>query len=481
MHAAIVAGAEERAAFIENGGADGDAAFGETFAGFGEGDGEHGGLIEVVLHSRNYTTFAAATRLASPAKLIPGKCDSMARDFARETEEMSRASSAVASPRVVNIADLRELAKRRLPKAVFDYLDGGAEDEITLRENCRVFEEFTFRPRQAVKFPEYNLRTTVLGAEISFPAFLAPVGYSRVMHPGGEVVAAAAAGAAGTGYTLSTISGHKMEDVRAATKGPAWFQLYLVGGRAAAEAGIERARNTGFNALVVTIDTPVAGMRERDFRNGMSEMFAGSLFAKLPYMPNILEHPRWLLAFFRDGGLPKLENIIIPGEGPMSLVDVGTALSRTVVTWDDLKWIREIWRGPMVIKGVLTGDDAKRAADAGAAAVVVSNHGGRQLDCVSSSLRALPEVVAAVKGQTEILMDGGVRRGGDIVKALCLGARAVLIGRAYAYGLAAAGQPGVARALEILRADMDRTMKLLGCGSVTDLDGSYLELTRRNW
>ncbi len=385
---------------------------------------------------------------------------------------MSEASSTVASPRVVNIADLRELAKRRLPKAVFDYLDGGAEDEVTLRENCRVFEEFTFRPRQAVKFPEYNLRTTVLGAEISFPAFLAPVGYSRVMHPGGEVAAAAAAGAAGTGYTLSTISGHKMEDVRAATKGSAWFQLYLVGGRAAAEGGIERARNAGFNALVVTIDTPVAGMRERDFRNGMSQMFAGSLFRKLPYMPNILEHPGWLLAFYRDGGLPKLENIIIPGEGPMSLMDVGSALSRTVVTWDDLKWLREIWRGPMVIKGVLTGDDAK---------VVVSNHGGRQLDCVSSGLRALPEVVAAVKGQTEILMDGGVRRGGDIVKALCLGARAVLIGRAYAYGLAAAGHAGVARALQILQTDVDRTMKLLGCGSVADLDGSYLELTRRSW
>jgi L-lactate dehydrogenase (cytochrome) len=254
-----------------------------------------------------------------------------------------------------------------------------------------------------------------------------------------------------------------------------------VGGRAAAEGGIERARNAGFNALVVTIDTPVAGMRERDFRNGMSEMFAGSLFAKLPYMPNILAHPGWLMAFFRDGGLPKLENIIIPGEGPMSLMDVGSALSRAVVTWEDLKWIRDIWRGPMVIKGVLTGDDAKRAVDAGAAAVVVSNHGGRQLDSVSSGLRALPEVVAAVKGQTEILMDGGIRRGGDIVKALCLGARAVLIGRAYAYGLAAVGQAGVARALEILKTDVDRTMKLLGCGSVTDLDASYLELARRSW
>lgn len=381
---------------------------------------------------------------------------------------------------MINIADLRRLAMRRLPKAVFDYLDGGAEDELTLRENCRAFCDFTFRPRHAVKFPEYNLRTTVLGAEISFPVFLAPVGYSRVMHPGGEVAAAAAAGAAGTGYTLSTISGHKLESVRAATKGPAWFQLYLVGGRATAEAGIERARKAGFNALAVTIDTPVAGMRERDFRNGMTEMFAGSLFAKLPYLQNIFEHPGWLMDFLRDGGMPRLENVVIAGQGPMPLMDVGSALSRTVVAWEDLKWIREIWQGPIVIKGILTGDDAKRAVDEGAQAIVVSNHGGRQLDCVSATLRALPEIVEAVKGRTEILMDGGVRRGSDIVKALCLGARAVLIGRAYAYGLAAAGQAGVARALEILKADVDRTLRLLGCPSVTSLDSAYLERAREH-
>lgn len=390
----------------------------------------------------------------------------------------NREHRAVASPRVVNIADLRLLAMRRLPRAVFDYLDGGAEDELTLRENCRAFCDFTFRPRHAVKFAEYNLRTTVLGAEISFPAFLAPVGYSRVMHPGGEVAAAAAAGAAGTGYTLSTISGHKLEDVRAATKGPAWFQLYLVGGRATAETGIERARKAGFNALAVTIDTPVAGMRERDFRNGMTEMFAGSLFAKLPYLQNIFEHPGWLMDFLRDGGMPRLENVVIAGQGPMALMDVGSALSRTVVAWEDLKWIREIWQGPIVIKGILTGDDGKRAVDEGAEAIVVSNHGGRQLDCVSATLRALPEIVEAVNGRTEILMDGGVRRGSDIVKALCLGARAVLIGRAYAYGLAAAGQAGVARALEILKADVDRTLRLLGCPSVKSLDATYLQRSR---
>jgi L-lactate dehydrogenase (cytochrome) len=387
---------------------------------------------------------------------------------------MSREARSVASPHAVNIADLRRLAQKRLPKAVFDYLDGGADDEVTLRENCRAFGDYVFRPRLAVSFPEYNLRTSVLGREISLPAFLAPVGYSRVMHPGGEVAAAAAAGAAGTGYTLSTVSGHKMEKVRAATSGPAWYQLYLVGGREAAQAGISRAKKVGFDALVLTIDTPVAGMRERDNRNGMTEMFAGSFFAKMPYMQNIFEHPGWLLAFLRDGGMPPLENIVVPGEGPMPLMDVGSALRRAVVTWEDLQWIREAWDGPIVIKGVLTGDDARRAVELGAAAIVVSNHGGRQLDGVAAGLRALPEVVQAVGRKCEILMDGGVRRGSDIVKALCLGAQAVLIGRAYAYGLAAAGQAGVARALEILRADVDRTLRLLGCASVSELNASYL-------
>ncbi len=190
------------------------------------------------------------------------------------------------SSQVVNIADLRRLAQDRVPKAVFDYLDGGAESEITLRENCRAFEEITFRPRQAVAISKCDLRTTVLGTEISFPAMLAPVGYSRLMHPGGEVAAARAAGEAGTGYILSTISGHKLENVKAATPGPAWYQLYLVGGREAAEGAIERARKAGFAALVITVDTPVAGMRERDPRNGMSELLTGSIFSKLPFSPS---------------------------------------------------------------------------------------------------------------------------------------------------------------------------------------------------
>jgi isopentenyl diphosphate isomerase/L-lactate dehydrogenase-like FMN-dependent dehydrogenase len=389
---------------------------------------------------------------------------------------MTRAERAVASPHVVCIDDFRPLARRRLPRPVFDYLDGGADGEVTLRENCRVFDDVTFRPRHAVALADCDLKTRVLGFDVSFPALLAPVGYSRLMHPDGEAGAARAAGLAGTAYILSTISGHRVEDVKAASSGPVCFQLYLMGGRAASEAVIERARVAGCSALVVTIDTPVAGLRERDYRNGMKELMSGGLLEKIPFLPQMMARPGWIVSFLRDGGLSKLPNVVVPGKGPMELVDVSAALASAAVTWDDLKWIRGIWPGPLVIKGVLTGGDARRAVDEGAAAVVVSNHGGRQLDGVRPSLRALPEIVAAVNGQAEVLMDGGVRRGSDIVKAVCLGARAVLCGRAYAYGLAAAGQAGVTRALQILRADVERTLRLLGCSSIAALDRSYVDL-----
>src|SRR5882724_10125247 len=286
---------------------------------------------------------------------------------------MSRASRKVASPRVVCVEDLRPLARRRVPKAVFDYLDGGAEGEVTLRENCRAFEDVTFRPRHAVAFSQCDLKTRVLG-----------------------------------------------------------FDLALRFLRA----------------------------------------------AEIPFLPNILSHPGWLIGFLLDGGIRALPNVVIPGKGPMPLLDVNAALASSAVTWADFSWIRDCWRGPIVVKGVLTGDDARRAVDEGAAAISVSNHGGRQLDGVPASLRALPEVVAAINGQVEILMDGGILRGTDIVKALCLGARAVLCGRAYAYGLAASGEAGIARAIEILRADLDRTLRLLGCSSVAALDRSYVNVPK---
>jgi len=391
---------------------------------------------------------------------------------------MMKDAHKVASPRVVNIADLRTLARRRLPRVVFDYVDGGAEDEITLRENRRAFEDITFRPRQAVAMSHCDLRTRVLGCELSLPALLAPVGYTRVIHAGGEVAAARAAGQAGTAYVLSTISGYPLEDVKASSVGPVFYQLYIMGGREAAEGALDRARNAGYAGLFVTIDTAVAGMRERDFRNGMKELLGPSLLEKIRFSPQVLAHPGWLASFLLDGGVRPLPNVVVPGRGPMPLIDVGAALALSTITWEDLRWIRDAWRGPIIIKGVLTGEDARRAIDEGASAVVVSNHGGRQLDGVQATLRALPEIVSAANGQIEVLMDGGIRRGADIVKALCLGARAVLCGRAYAYGLAAAGEAGVARALEILRTDLERTLRLLGCPSVAALDRSYISCQR---
>lgn len=391
---------------------------------------------------------------------------------------MTRAERSVASPKVVSIEDFRPIARERVPRPVFDYLDGGAEGEVTLRENCRVFNDVTFRPRHAVALADCSLCTTVLGFNLSVPFMLAPVGYSRLMHPGGEVAAARAAGKAGTGYILSTISGHKLENVRAASKGPVFYQLYLMGGRGAAEGAIDRARGADFNGLVVTIDTPVSGIRERDYRNGMKELISGTVFDKIPYVGQMLARPGWLFEYLRDGGLPGLPNVILPGKGEMPLVDINAALAESAVTWADLKWIREHWKGPIIIKGVLTADDAKRSMDEGAAAISVSNHGGRQLDCVPASLRALPEVVNAVQGRIEVLMDGGIRRGTDIVKAIAMGAQAVLCGRAYAYGLAAAGEAGVNRAIEILRTDLERTLRLLGCPSISDLDGSYVNIPK---
>jgi L-lactate dehydrogenase (cytochrome) len=379
---------------------------------------------------------------------------------------------------VVCIEDFRPIARERVPKPVFDYLDGGAEGEVTLRENCRVFSDVTFRPRHAVAVAGCDLRTRVLGFDLALPFLLAPVGYSRLMHPGGEVAAAKSAGRAGTGYILSTISGHKLEDVKAGSTGPVFYQLYLMGGRGAAEAAIERARVAGFSGLVVTIDTPVSGIRERDHRNGLKELISGGPLEKIPYVAQILSRPGWLISYLMDGGLPGLPNVIVPGKGQMALVDINAALAESAVTWADLRWIREIWRGPIVVKGVLTGDDARHAMDEGAAAISVSNHGGRQLDGVPASLRALPEVVEAVKGRIEVLMDGGIRRGPDIVKAICMGARAVLCGRAYAYGLAAAGEAGVDRAIEILRTDLERTLRLLGCASIAELDRSYVNVPK---
>ena len=377
--------------------------------------------------------------------------------------------------KAVSIEDLRELASRRVPRVVFNYIDGGAESEWTLRENRRAFDEVTFRPQQAVAVPTCDLRTRVLGMELSMPLLLAPVGYLRVMHPDGEIGAARAAGRAGVGVILSTVSGYRLEDVKAASAGQVWYQFYLTGGRAAAESAMRRAMDVGYTVLVITIDSTVIGYRERETRDGMDQLLRGNAWSKIPFLPDILAHPRWLARFLLDGGLPNMPNIVTEN-GVLRVRDAHTAMKREAFTWKDMQWIRALWKGPIIIKGVLSPEEAKRSLDYGAAAVVVSNHGGRQLDCVPATLRVLPEVVAAVGGRAEVLIDSGIRRGSDIVKALCLGARAVLCGRAYAYGLAAGGEAGVTRAIELLRADLERCLRLLGCPSVSALNESYVRL-----
>jgi L-lactate dehydrogenase (cytochrome) len=377
------------------------------------------------------------------------------------------------SPHVVNIADLRTLARRRLPNAAFDYLDGAAEGEVTAQDNIAAFSEVIFKPRQAV-MTHPDLSTRLLGLDLAVPFILSPIGYSRMLHPRGELAGAGGAKRAGTGYILSTISGHALEKVREQND-KVFFQVYLMGGQEATRRAFARAQALGYKGLFVTIDTAVAGMRERDHRNGMGPLMARALLPKLRYLPEIMVHPRWLARFLLDGGMPALPNVVTES-GPLQATDVGRALENAHVCWSDLKWIRQAWDGPIVIKGVLSADDAQRAVDEGADGIVVSNHAGRQLDGVAATLRVLPGIAERVKGRTTIIFDGGIRRGGDIAKALCLGAEAVLVGRAYAYGMAAAGDAGVDRALEILKADLVRTMKLLGANSVQELTPELVAL-----
>jgi isopentenyl diphosphate isomerase/L-lactate dehydrogenase-like FMN-dependent dehydrogenase len=378
------------------------------------------------------------------------------------------------------VDDARVLARRRLPRVVFDYIDGGAESERTMRDNRSAFESVGFVPQMAVPGLSItpSLATTVLGAEVSFPVLLAPVGFTRAMSPGGDVAGARAALAAHTLFTHSSMSGHTMEEVTAAAGGPVWFQLYGLGGREGAEQLVRRARELGYTALVVTVDTPIPGNRERDLRHGVTMPLRVTRETALRFAPQALVKPGWLYRFARDGfsmDLALARGLGRPG-APMSIDEAVVHWVLSPITWDDFGWIREAFGGPVLAKGVLTAADARRAVDAGADAVIVSNHGGRQLDGVPAALEALDEVATAVGGEVEVLMDGGVRRGSDVAKAVALGARAVLIGRAWAYGLAAAGEPGVERVLSILRTELDRTLRLAGVGSVTELTRAQLRL-----
>ncbi len=385
-----------------------------------------------------------------------------------------------AAARIFTVADARRLARRRVPAAVFDYIDGGAASESTMRANIESIESVQFRPRVGVTVgvPAPELATSVLGFQVSMPILLSPIGFTRMMDPLGDVAGARAAGRAGTIFTLSSMSGHAMDEVMAAASQPAWFQLYFLGGRPGAEQLVARAQKAGFSGLAVTLDTQIPGNREREQRHKIGLPLRLDRQTILTMAPQVAVRPRWLADAAHDRFQLSLVNAATLGTAgaPMSAADALFHWIASPPTWEDFRWLREQWHGPILAKGIITGDDARRAVDDGADAIVVSNHGGRQLDTISAGLPALVEVVGAVGDQVEVFVDGGFRRGADVVKAIALGARAAMVGRSWAYGLAAAGQPGVDRVLAILREDLDRTLRLLGCASVAELNKSHVRI-----
>ncbi len=365
--------------------------------------------------------------------------------------------------------------QRRVPPVVFDYFEGAASEEITNRENEAAFRNVRFNPTYGIRLNDISLSTTLLGHKLSMPVIAAPIGSLRFLWPRAEAVASAAAGKAGTISTLSTLTGTPLEEVRAASTGPCWYQLYLVGGKSAALRGIARAKKAGYSALVLTIDTPVAGLRLRDKRNGSKYLINGPFYAKARFVPMMLRHLSWLFDFYADGGLMKFPNVELDGGAPMPYADIGRQLQSSAVTWEDLPWIREAWGGPIVIKGIHNPEDARLAVKHGAEAIVISNHGGRQLDRVLPTLSVLRQVAPALQGErTEILVDGGIRSGADVVAALALGAKAVMLGRAYLYGLGAGGEAGVLRAFSIIRDEIEHTLRQLGCASVSAVTPRHL-------
>lgn len=375
--------------------------------------------------------------------------------------------------RLLNVDAARRAARRGLPRVVFDYVDGGSGDERTLADNRRAFTEVMLRPRAGFPPGQPDLATTVLGTPLNHPVLLAPCGMMGTVHPDGEAAVARVAERQGTIAVFSTYSSQTLESIAAASAGPKWFQLYFLGGRPGAEWLIDRAVRSEYDALVVTLDTNVPATRERDVRNGVRFPILLNVSTAARFGPQALLRPRWLARFARAGFPLEIANAR-PVAGDSPRLDQSTTLLDSAPGWDDLAWIRDRWGGRLVVKGLLTADDTRRAIDAGADAVVVSNHGGRQLDGVPGTLRALPDVVAAAGDRVEVLLDSGVRRGSDVVKALALGARAVLVGRPYLYGLGAAGEAGVERILDLFAAEIVETLQLLGCASVRDLDPTWL-------
>jgi L-lactate dehydrogenase (cytochrome) len=375
--------------------------------------------------------------------------------------------------RGVSVAELRTMARRRLPRGVFDYIDGGAEDERTLGANVDAYARTTFRPRVLRDVGEVDPSTTLLGRSLPVPLVLAPTGFTRIADPEGELAVARAAAAAGIPYTLSTLSTRSIEEV-AAAGGELWFQVYVWRDRGLVAELVERAAAAGYRALVLTVDTAVLGRRERDLRRG---------FTLPPQVgPRTLidgaVHPAWTWAFVRAEPI-RFANVVgrDVGDGTTAVSLSGYINSQfdPGLSWRDVEWLRSRWDGPVVVKGIQTVDDARIAADAGVDAVALSNHGGRQLDGAPATLDLVAPVADAVGDRLEILCDGGVRRGSDIVKAVAMGARACMAGRAYLYGLAVGGQRGVAHVLRLLGSDLTRTMALVGARSVADLDRALVD------
>jgi L-lactate dehydrogenase (cytochrome) len=377
--------------------------------------------------------------------------------------------------RAASVADLRRIAKRRLPGGVFDYIDGAAEDERTLAANEAAYANTTFRPRVLRGVAKVDARSTVLGRPVDYPLVLAPTGFTRIADPQGELAVARAAERAGLPYTLSTLSTRSIEEVRAVSDGRLWFQVYAWRDRALVKEMIDRAAAARFEALVLTVDTIVQGRRERDVRRGFS---LPPTIGPRTFVDGAL-HPAWTWAFVRAEPI-RFANVVgrDVGDGatPVSLADYINTQFDPSLSWADVEWLRSVWDGPIVVKGVQTVDDAMLAADHGVDAIALSNHGGRQLDGAPAPFSLVAPVADAVGGRTEILCDGGVRRGSDVVKAVAAGATAAMAGRAYLYALGAAGERGVERLLRWFHDDITRTMALLGVSSIGELDRALLDL-----
>jgi L-lactate dehydrogenase (cytochrome) len=385
------------------------------------------------------------------------------------------AVSAWRAPRTLdqchNIDDLRWLAYRHLPGPIFHFLDGAAESEISARKNVAGFDNIDLVPRCLVDVTCVNTATSILGQEVAWPLFCSPTGGSRIFHPDGEAAVARAAGQSGIYFGLSTNSTLSLEEVAAAATGPKLFQLYIFKDRGLTRELIERCKRARFTAMCLTVDVPVIGKRERDLRTGFGVPI--QLSARL--LGSFLCRPAWSFRHWRSGALsiPNLEARAGSRQLMAQMRYIGQQLDASVA-WKDVREMIELWGGPFALKGVLAADDARRAIDVGATAVIVSNHGGRQLDGAVAPIDALPKIVDAVGQEIEVLLDGGVRRGSHVLKALARGARACSIGRPYLYGLAAAGEQGVKKALDILKAELVRSMQLAGCTDVTSVSPDLL-------